>query len=72
MKREDHWTQSIATGSQAFLETVKNQMRSLAIGRHVRMRADGFALRETQSSYNAFSHAKKSDIAGENLFNWKE
>ena len=58
--------------SQAFIETVKNQMRSLAIGRHVRKRADGFALRETQLSYNAFIHAEKSDIAGKNLFNWKE
>ncbi len=46
-------------------------MRSLAIGRHVRKRADAFELRETQSTYNAFFHAEKIDIEGENQFYWK-
>ncbi len=43
-------------------------MRTLAIGRHVRKRADAFELRETQSAYNAFFHAEKIDIEGENPF----
>jgi hypothetical protein len=38
-EREDRWTQSIATGSRSFVEAVKKQMRSLAIGRQVRKKA---------------------------------
>ena len=34
-KRDDSWTQSIATEGRSFAEAVKNQMRSFAIGRRV-------------------------------------
>lgn len=44
VKSEDRWTQNIATGSHAFVEKVKNEMRSLAIGRHVRKRANAYEL----------------------------
>ena len=69
-KREDSWTQSVATGSRSFVEAVKMQMRSLAIGRRVRKKAESFELRETQSSYNAFLDTEKSDMDGENLWYW--
>ena len=72
LKREDHWTQSIATGSQGFVEKVKKQMLALAIGRHVHQRADGFELRETRQAYSAFFHTENIDIEGKNLFFWKE
>jgi len=56
-RREDSWTQSIATGSWSFVEDIKRQMRSFAIGRRVRQKAEGrrqkaegFELREPQSS----------------------
>jgi len=64
----DCWTQSIATGSQSFVETVKGQMRSIAIGRHVRKKAEGFELRESQSPYKGFFDTQKSDIQGKNLW----
>jgi len=38
-KREDSWTQSFATGSRLFVEDIKRQMRSFAIGRRVRKKA---------------------------------
>jgi len=53
-KRKAIWTQSIATGSRSFVEAVKMQMRSYAIGRRVRKQVEGFELREPQSPYKAF------------------
>ena len=70
MKREDFWTQRIATGSRSFVEAVKMQMRSFAIGRRVREKAEGFELRETKSTYKSFFDTEKSDMDGENLWLW--
>ncbi len=70
-KRAGYWTQSIATGSRSFIETVKMQMRSFAIGRRVRKNVEGFDLRERQSPYIAFFDTEKSDMEGENLLFWK-
>lgn len=71
-KREDCWTQSIATGNRSFVEAVKRQMRSFAIGRRVRKKAEGFELRESQSPYKAFFDTEKNDIEGKNLWFWNE
>ena len=71
-KRDDCWTKSIATGSQSFVESVKRQMRSLAIGRCVRKKAENFELRESQSPYKSFFDTGKIDIEGKNLWFWNE
>jgi len=71
-KREAFWTQSIATGSRSFVEGVKMQMNSFAIGRSVRKNDDGFELREPQLPYNAFFEAEKNDIDSKNLRFWNE
>ncbi len=70
--REDCWAQSIATGNRSFVEAVKRQMRSFAIGRRVRKKAEGFELRESQSPYKAFFDTGKNDIEGKNLWFWNE
>ncbi len=70
-KRDDSWAQSIATGSQSFIKTVKRQMHSFAIGRRVRKKAEGFELRESQSPYKAPFYTEKSDMEGKNLWFWK-
>jgi hypothetical protein len=54
------------------VETVKRQMRSFAIGRRVRKKAEGFELRESQSPYKAFFDTGKNDIEGENLWFWNK
>ena len=69
-KRDDVWTQSIAAGSRSFVEAVKNQMRSLAIGRRIRKNEEGFVLREAQSPYNALFDTEKSVMDGKNLWFW--
>lgn len=53
-----------ATESQSFVETVKKQMQSIAIGRHVREKAEGFEFRESQSPYKGFFDTQKIDIQG--------
>ena len=70
--RIDYWTQSIATGSQFFVETVKAQMRSFATDRQIRERADCFELRESQSPYIVPFDTEKSDIGVKNLWFWNE
>ena len=70
--RENFWTQSIATGNRSFVEAVKRQMRSFAIGRRVRKKAEGFELRESQLPYKAFFDTGKFDIEGKNLWFWNE
>ena len=71
-EREASWTQSIATGSRSFVEAVKMQMGSLAKGRRVRKKTEGFELREAQSSYNAFFDIGRRDMDGENLWFWND
>ena len=70
LKRDDSWVQSLATGSQSFVEAVKKQLHAFAIDRSVRKKADGFELRELQSPYKAVLDTEKSDMAGENLCFW--
>ncbi len=69
-KKDDSWVQSIATGSRSFVETVKMQMHSLAIGRKVRKKGKVFELREAQSPYKALSDTEKGDMEGENQWFW--
>src|SRR4030043_523347 len=57
-KREECWTQSIATGSRSFVEAVRMQMGSFAIGRRIQKKVDGFELRESSSPYKSFFDAK--------------
>ena len=47
-------------------------MRSLAIGRHVRKKTQGFELRESQSVNKDFFDTEKIEIAGKNLWFWNE
>ena len=70
--REDYWTQRIAAGSRSLVEAVKAQMRSFAIGRQIREKADCFELRESQSPYIAPFGTEKRDIGAENLRFWNE
>jgi len=59
-------------GSRSFVEAVKMQMRSFAIGHRVQKNVEGFELQESQSLYKAFFDTEKNDIEGENLWFWNE
>jgi putative transposase len=68
--RDTKWTQAIAVGGEAFLSTVKKQMRSLAIGRRVRPLQDGYELKEAMVPYSSHLEAKKGDIDPNNTWIW--
>ena len=55
-----------------FVEDIKRQMRSFAIGRRVRKKEEGFELREPQSSYKALFDTEKVEIEWKNLWLWNE
>ena len=61
-----HWTQSIAVGSKAFVETFQQKLSFRALGRRKRPLAEGLELREPVVSYNALFEAENADIEAKN------
>ena len=61
-RRQSHWTQSIAVGSRAFIETVQEQLSFRARGRRKRNLDNGMELIEATASYNALFDLENSDI----------
>jgi len=72
MQREECWTQSVTSGSQSYVQAVKNQMGGFGIGRKLRQNVEDYELREDQSAYNTVFDVEKNDIEGENLWYWDE
>jgi putative transposase len=68
--REEKWTESIAVGSEAFIEKVKSLMRVLAIGRKSIKAGDSYQLREPAAPYLTHFGRKKDDIGPENTYLW--
>ena len=69
--RDSKWTQSIAVGSENFIDNIKEDLVLSAKGRKVVCSKDIFQLRETPVPYNADFDTKKSDIGSENGYLWK-
>lgn len=70
--REGRWTESIATGSSAFVQKIISQLGAQAKGRRIVETEECSQIRERADSYNALSDAEKCDIAPKNTCNWKE
>ncbi len=60
--RQTHWKESIAVGSEAFVEKVRARLRARAAGREKRPLAHGMELREPMQPYNAFFEVENNDI----------
>ena len=58
--RKTEWTESIAVGSKAFVETTQKKLGIKAKGRKVVGNDDTYELRESQSSYNDVFGPKKA------------
>jgi putative transposase len=63
--KEDRWTQSIAVGSRAFVEKMKEGLGLRAKGRKIIASADSFELREVTTPYG-----KTSEPDSGNAFLW--
>jgi putative transposase len=70
--RDDRWSEAIAVGSLAFVETVKNDLGIRATHREV-LPADGtYALREASEPYVRKFTGKNEVLRAENTFFWDE
>ena len=72
LKRESHWTQSIATGSKSFVQDIHSKLGVQARGKKILGTRDGYKICEDISSYNALFDTEKGVIEGKNDFFWNE
>jgi len=70
--REERWSQSIAVGSEEFVERIKVELGIRAKGREVREIEGQFELREPGASYKGHFGPQKSDIGTENTYYWND
>ena len=63
--RDGKWTESIAVGSEPFIQNLKVLMGGMAVGRKVLETGESFQLKEVQYPYNAHFGVKKSDIGAQ-------
>ena len=65
---DDKWTESIAAGSEPFIQNVKPLMGGMALGRKVLEAGESFQLKEVQYPYIAHFGVKKSEIGAQNTY----
>lgn len=70
--RDDRWSRSIAVGSLAFVDKVKNELGFKAAHREVIEANGSYALREATESYGLNFSAKRAALSTENTFFWNE
>ena len=64
------WTQSVAVGTQGFVENIKQKLGFKAKGRKVVETEEVYQLREPQVSYPANFGLENDDIGAENTYLW--
>ena len=67
---DNQWTRSIAVGSEEFVQKIKEDLGTKALGRRIREVPGGYELRERVASYIADFSPQKGDIGLENTYNW--
>ena len=68
--RQSEWTESIAVGSESFIEEIKEKLNVRAKGRKTTGVGTAFQLGEPVSGYNAVLDIKKEDIGYKNTYSW--
>jgi putative transposase len=68
--QQPKWTKSIAVGSEMFVEKIKAELGSKAIGRQVTTKGGIYELREPDVSYNANSDVENSGLKPDNTYYW--
>ena len=69
-RRESHWTESIAVGSEQFVERIHSELGVRVRGRRILEAGKAYQLREETESCNALFDAEKCDIGPENACFW--
>ena len=70
--REAKWSESIAVGSEEFVDRTKDDLGIRARGRKAREIEGQFELREPEATYHGHFEAKKADIGPENTYFWND
>jgi len=70
--REGWWSESIAVGSEEFIERTKEELGIRAKGRDVRETQGRFELREPTGLYKAHLGPENGDIGPENTYFWND
>ena len=70
--RDAKWSESLAVGSEGFVERTKEQLGIRAKGREVRGMEGQFELREPEATYHSHFEVKKADIGSENTYFWND
>jgi hypothetical protein len=70
--RDDHWSQAIAVGSFAFVESVQSELGSKAMHRAVEQKDGAYALRERGEAYNGDFGGESEPLRLENTVLWNE
>ena len=66
--RQPEWTESIAVGSQTFIEGIQEKLNSRVKGRKIMESTDHYQLREPSTAYNAHFGGEKGPLSFENTF----
>ena len=70
--REDRWSETIAVGSLAFVESVKSELSGRAMHRAVEEKDGASALRERSEAYNGDFGGESEPLTLENTVLWNE
>ena len=66
--RDRRWTRGIAVGEKQFVEKIKTELGSKALGRQIREASEGYELRERMVSYVTDFDSKKVNIGFKNTY----
>jgi hypothetical protein len=70
--RDDRWSEAIAVGSFAFVESVKSELSGKAAHRAVEEKNGAYALRERSEAYSGDFDGKSEPLRLENTVLWNE
>ena len=70
--RQPEWTESIAVGSEGFVNAVREKLDRRVSGRKITDGIDHFELREKGGTYNVLFSPENGPIRVENRFFWNE
>jgi len=65
-EREPKWTESIAVGSECFIEKIKDQLSIKAKSRIIKKSGEDYALSESEIPYNAIFDTKNTTLRANN------
>lgn len=72
LQRDDKWTESIAVGSDSFVQATKDKLGIKAKGRDVHERDGSYELRESAATYKPLLGHEKVALSSENGFYWND